>query len=119
MKQDSPVRDHSGGKRNGDDVVPGGPPDVLEHLPVGGATQFDDRRDVARIASHQHHVARCDGLTESNKRSNGSSCQNRALHYCSLALPLFDVAATAIDAPELRGGKTVIITLRSATTVNS
>lgn len=41
-----------------DDVVAGGPPQVLQHRPVRGARAGDDARAVARIAAHEHRVAR-------------------------------------------------------------
>src|SRR3546814_3185860 len=42
------------------DVVAGGPPQVLDHLAIGGLAQFDDRWHVARVAAHEYDVAGLD-----------------------------------------------------------
>ena len=60
MQQDPPCGENASGERDGDDVVAGGPPQVLDHLAIGGLAQFDDRWHVARVAAHEYDVAGLD-----------------------------------------------------------
>jgi hypothetical protein len=51
----------AGGQWDREDVVTGGPPQVLNHLAVRGSAQRDDPWHVARIAPDEHDVPGLDG----------------------------------------------------------
>ena len=54
-------RERAGGDGDGDDVVPGGPPQVLEALAVGGLRQPDDADDQPRVGAGEDEPGRLDG----------------------------------------------------------
>ena len=54
-------RQDAGRQRDRDDVVAGGPPEVLHHLSVVRPAERDDSRDIPRVAPDQDDVAGLDG----------------------------------------------------------
>src|SRR5262249_27572736 len=57
-------------KRDSEDVVSGGPPEVLYHLFISRPAQRDNAEDVARITSYEHDVARFHGDVGSSANCN-------------------------------------------------
>src|SRR5262249_34893920 len=60
LQQHPPRGQPARGQWNRDDVVSGRPPQILQHLAIGGLAEGDDARGVARIASHEDDVSRLD-----------------------------------------------------------
>ena len=75
MTEQFPMGRYTGGEGNRDDVVPGGPPQVLDHLAIGDATERDDPGHVAWIASHQHNVTGFDGDIRSGSNRDPDICR--------------------------------------------
>lgn len=87
---------HAGGERDRNDVVPRGPPQVLDHLPVCRLAQREDPRHVARIASHEDDITGLDGDIRpgANRDPHVSRHERRCIvdtvphHRHALPLPL-------------------------------
>jgi hypothetical protein len=57
----SPMRQNTRRCRDRDDVVTGGPDQVLDHLAVGSPGETDDRGDIMRVAFDENDVSRFNG----------------------------------------------------------
>ncbi len=88
-----PRCENSGCERNGEDVVSGGPPEVLNHLSVGGLAERHDPRYVTRIASNEHHIARFDR----DVRSGADRDADIGRHQRSVTFPVEGVDGGSIS----------------------
>src|SRR4030042_2839037 len=57
-QQDAMLVEHSGCERDGKGIVPGGPGEVLHHLPVGRPGKIEDGHGIKGIVPHQDDVRR-------------------------------------------------------------
>src|SRR3546814_7275909 len=51
LQQDPPCGENASGERDGDDVVAGGPPKVMDHLAIGGLAQFRSEEHTSELQS--------------------------------------------------------------------
>ncbi len=93
-------------ERNGYDVVPCRPPEVLDHFAVARPREIDDPRYVARVVSHQHDVPCLDRDVRSrpDRDPNVSSHERRRVVY-----PISDHANPLPRALELLDPRSLLV----------
>lgn len=84
-----------------EDIVAGGPPEVLQHLPIASAAEADDPRHVAWIASNKDNVTCLDSDIGASTNRDSNICRHKRWsvvdavsdhrHRLALALQFLDL----------------------------